>query len=116
MTIGLIDPALLLPRAPGIIETELGLVLEACKRSNIRLVPLTEYWPDLWRSLGQALEPTLPPNAKRALQELRKLGAPHLETSVPPLVRFGVTVLNNSLHRLMVSTGSTPWKRRHCAQ
>jgi hypothetical protein len=72
--IGLLDPALFLPRADQEVQRELDLVLLACKKHSIELLPLEEYWLDLWSILGRRLETTLKPDAKRPLQELRKLG------------------------------------------
>jgi hypothetical protein len=72
--IGLLDPALFLPRPDQEVERDLGLVLQACRKHSIELPPLEEYWLDLWSSLGRPLENGLGPAAKRPLQELRKLG------------------------------------------
>jgi hypothetical protein len=72
MTIGLIDPALLLSRDSDVVLTEVNMVLSICKTHEIRLVPYTEYWTELWRTLGRSLESSLTPAARLAIQELRK--------------------------------------------
>ncbi len=82
MTIGLLDPALFLARDQKLLVAELDLVVLACRQFKIRLIPLKEYWPDLWTELGRSLETTLPPPARMALQELRKLGANYPASSV----------------------------------
>lgn len=84
--IGILDPALLLPR-PGEdldIETELDRVAQICHIGRIELPALEEYWPDLWQEHGRALERTLSSRrAQRALGELRKRGRP--KHGLPPL-------------------------------
>jgi hypothetical protein len=72
--IGLLDPALLLPRQETEIEQELANIVLACKQYNIRLVALPEYWIQLWSSLGRDLETTLSAKGKQAVQALRRLG------------------------------------------
>lgn len=70
--IGLLDPALLLPRSDREVERDLALVIRTCREHAIELTPLDEYWPDLWIELARPLEPQLGPSARRALHELRK--------------------------------------------
>lgn len=78
--IGLLDPALFLQRSDQEVQREFELVLRACKQHLISLPALDEYWHALWSQLGRPLEDKLSPVAKRALQEVRKLGShqPHL--------------------------------------
>ena len=76
--IGLLDPALFLPRtgedAEAALAKELDLVLRTCRLHTVHLPPFPEYWPDLWR-LGRDLDRSLTrPDAKAALRELRRLG------------------------------------------
>jgi hypothetical protein len=71
--IGLLDPALFLPRSDAEVERDLALVVRACREHEIQVVPLGEYWRDLWRLFAQPFERQLGSTAKRALQELRKL-------------------------------------------
>lgn len=84
--IGILDPALLLPR-PGdeaSLETELDHIAQLCHTRRIELPQLDEYWPDLWRQLGQDLERSVSSHrARQALRELRKRGRP--PHGVPPL-------------------------------
>lgn len=72
--IGIVDPALFLPRPAVQVEHELDLVLEACVRHRVDLVKIDEYWGDLWTSLARPLERQLGPTARRALHELGKRG------------------------------------------
>lgn len=76
--IGLLDPALLLPRVgpdpSQIFSDELDQVVKICHARRIRLLPIGNYWNDLWSTLGRSLEKSLAPSARRTLQELRKLG------------------------------------------
>lgn len=77
--IGVLDPAILIPRASGhgALELELTDLVELCHRGRIQLLALEEYWPDLWRELGEPLRrSTTNPSTRRALDELRKLGRP----------------------------------------
>ena len=71
--IGLLDPALFLPRDTKEVQRDIDLIIQICRKHNIRLVPLSEYWNDLWSILARPLEKQLSPEAKRSLQELRKL-------------------------------------------
>jgi len=71
--IGLLDPALFLPRSDPEVERDLDLVIRACREHAIQLVPLDEYWRDLWTDFAQPLERQLGPSARRAVQQLRKL-------------------------------------------
>lgn len=70
--IGLLDPALFLPRADQDVERDLSLVIRACREHAIQLVELDDYWPDLWTDFARPLERQLGPSARRTLQELRK--------------------------------------------
>lgn len=85
--IGVLDPALLLPRAEAEqpnVEAELDTVARICIRGGIELPELEEYWPYLWREYGRALERSLSsPRAKRALAELRRRGGS--TEGLPPL-------------------------------
>jgi len=71
--IGLLDPALFLPRSDPEVERDLGLVIRTCREYAIQLVPLDEYWRDLWTDFARPLERLLGPSARRAVQQLRKL-------------------------------------------
>jgi len=71
--IGLLDPALFLPRSNDAeTERDLDLVVQACRKHAIQLVPLDEYWRDLWTDFARPLERQLGPSARRALQALRR--------------------------------------------
>jgi hypothetical protein len=70
--IGLLDPALFLPRPDQEVEHDLSLVIQTCREHAIQLVQLDEYWRDLWTDFARPLERQLGPSARRALQELRK--------------------------------------------
>lgn len=72
--IGLIDPALFLPRSENEVQRELDAVMKMVDRYSISLPAFDEYWPALWSELGAPLERALSPTAKRALQEIRKRG------------------------------------------
>lgn len=86
--IGVLDPALLLPRGPGPTAEqdfvdEVDEVLRICREYDIEVPTLDEYWPDLWRMLGRPLADSLSqPRAKQALDQLRRLGR---TTKVSPL-------------------------------
>jgi len=82
--IGLLDPALFLPRTDQEVQRDLDIVLQTCRKHSIELPPLEEYWLDLWSSLGRPLENGLGPAARRPLQELRKLGE-RGKTNLPKL-------------------------------
>ena len=70
--IGLLDPALFLPRSNEEVERDLGFVIRLCREHAISLVQLHEYWIDLWTGFARPLERQLGPSARRAVQELRK--------------------------------------------
>jgi hypothetical protein len=82
--IGLLDPALFLPRSDREIEQDVDRVILASRRYAIELIPFEEYWHDLWTTLAKPLEKQLDPAAKRSLHELRKLAKPSTE-HIPPL-------------------------------
>jgi len=71
--IGLLDPALFLPRSDPEVERDLERVIQSCREHAIQLVPLDEYWRDLWTDFARPLERLLGPSARRAVQQLRKL-------------------------------------------
>lgn len=73
MIIGLLDPALFLPRDSEDVQRDFDFVLQICRKHKIELIPFSEYWSGLWSSLARPLEKALSPEAKRSLQELRKL-------------------------------------------
>ncbi len=72
--IGLLDPALFLPRNEAEVQSEFDSVLLTCRQHSILLPEIDEYWNFLWSSLARPLESVLSSGAKRALQEVRKLG------------------------------------------
>ncbi len=75
--IGILDPALLLPR-PGQeaeLVRDLREVAQICRRCSVELPMLEEYWPDLWREFGRPLEATGGPATRTATRELAKLGS-----------------------------------------
>jgi hypothetical protein len=83
--IGVLDPALLVPRAPGheMLDIELTDVVQLCHSSGIKLPTLEEYWSDLWLEFGEPLRrSTSNPLTRRALNELQKLGRP--PKGIPP--------------------------------
>ena len=54
--IGLLDPALFLPRDAIEVEQDLDLIVQICRKHNIKIVPLPGYWNDLWSTLARHLE------------------------------------------------------------
>lgn len=74
--IGLLDPALFLPRsgvnAESQLRHELDLVLATCRRHALKLPPFDAYWPHLWRSLGRPLEKQAGKPVREALQQIRR--------------------------------------------
>jgi hypothetical protein len=85
--IGLIDPALLLPRLAteqDSLRFDIDQIVKTCRNYSIDLLPFDEYWPFLWRSLGQNLEKDSSPEFKRSLQQLRKLGNNMRHQASPP--------------------------------
>lgn len=86
MMLGVLDPALLLPRVDGEtrIEAELDTVMRICQVGKIEIPALEEYWPDLWKQHGSALERSLSSRrARQTLTELRKRG--RSAHGLPPL-------------------------------
>ena len=73
--IGLIDPALLLPRPAPQVEREIDEIVRICVAARLVVEPLQEYWPKMWSVLGSQLERSLPQNARQSVQQLRRLGA-----------------------------------------
>lgn len=73
--IGLLDPALFLPRDEVEVRQNFDAILRCCAIHSIAIPMIEEYWYDLWMTLGQSFEKTLlNPDARRAVQEVRKLG------------------------------------------
>lgn len=84
--IGILDPALFLPRSDADVQQDFDTVLRICKEHDILIPELDEYWHELWSALGASLEKQLSPVTKRALQEVRKLGVDaRQKLNVPPL-------------------------------
>lgn len=103
MTIGLLDPALFLPRSSEQVQQDLDQVMRICTYHKIKLVPLEEYWDALWTDLARPLERQLTPEAKRSLQALRKFAHPSnqlqpLNTAVDTIWRRGFNQLFESCH------------------
>lgn len=96
--IGVLDPALLVPRTPDheALVSELVNVVQLCHRGRIQLLALEEYWSDLWLELGEPLRrSTTAPRTRRVLDELQKLGRP--PKGIPPCP---VTPLRNKVYGL----------------
>ena len=74
MIIGLLDPALFIERAGVDLTCDLDLVLEACKKNKILLIPFKEYWNDLWGQVVRPLQKNAAPALAAAIRELQKLG------------------------------------------
>jgi hypothetical protein len=118
MTIGLIDPALLLERDHQLLRQEIDLILSACRDFNIRVLPFPEYWPDLWRHLGRALEETLPPQAQKArqaLQQLRVVGQKNASSIVLAGEESIGAVWKNGFEQLFGNIGGTSWTEKMAA-
>lgn len=82
--IGLLDPALFFHRNHADAQRDLDMVLLACRSFSIKIPPIDEYWDELWKSLGKELEKSAPPQTKRTLQEIRRLGT-RCNQPIPPL-------------------------------
>lgn len=115
--IGLLDPALFLPldtkRRAEEVQRELDLVARICKDHNVALIPLEEYWNDLWAALGRPLEQQLPAHAKRSIQELRKLGE-RASAGIPPLPAQSGKVWRRGFSQLFGAAAlpSSAWEER----
>jgi hypothetical protein len=101
--IGLLDPALFLPRV-GVdgeaqIRRDFDSILVACRRFNVRLLAFNEYWPSLWSSLGRELEQSLSAEGKRALQAVRNLGS----NNMPQVPDVPATVWRSGFQQLFSS-------------
>ena len=72
--IGLLDPALFLPRDEREVVRDFDLVLRACRQHQIKLTSSDEYWSVLWRGLGRELERDMSREGKSTLREVRELG------------------------------------------
>lgn len=97
--IGLLDPALFLPRDTKQVQQELDLIIQICRKHAVALVPLSEYWNQLWSDLARPLEKQLTPEAKRSLQELRKFAASST-LKIPPLSPQSGTVWRRGFREL----------------
>lgn len=110
--IGLLDPALFLPHNSREVEQELNLVASACREHKVCVVPLEEYWDALWTHLGRPLERALDPSARRALQEIRKLGS-ESTLRVPPLPLQAGKAWRAGFRQLFDWPGlGDPWQQR----
>jgi hypothetical protein len=112
MTIGLIDPALLLPRSSDRVASDLAQVLIACEKSKIRLLPFREYWTDMWRQFGRPLEEGLPPTERHAVQELRRLGQKHANELAWSGDKLTGTVWVDGFKQLFDSIAGMSWTER----
>lgn len=115
MSIGLLDPALFLDRPHEQVIAELDAILNSCRTSGIRLVPLREYWPDLWRQLGRPLESRLAPKAQMTLREIRKLAERHQDTDAPRMETAPGAVWRDGFEQLFGSIGGISWAERMAA-
>jgi hypothetical protein len=110
--IGLLDPALFLSRSDQDVERDFAFVVRACQQHAIQIIPLEEYWPDLWTDLARPLERQIGPEAKRALQEVRKL-AGKSTSQVPALGPDAGKAWRNGFQQLFgqVALGAS-WEER----
>jgi hypothetical protein len=92
--IGLLDPALFLPRDESDIVNDLNYIINACRKYSIELSPFREYWRPLWAELGKRLQQSLSPKGKSALQMLQRI-APSTDDHIA----------------IYDSSCSSPWRR-----
>lgn len=111
--IGLLDPALFLPRPEKQVQSDFDAILRTCNRSAVSLPMLDEYWDDLWVQLGSSLERSLSPVGKRALQEVRRLGK---RIAIPPLNQGAGSVWRRGFQQLFGSQHlGASWEERMAA-
>lgn len=87
MMIGILDPALLLPRPgeEGRLEAEIDEVVRICRQGGVFLPKFEEYWPALWKELGHPLRRSSSnPRVQRAIDEVHKLGCEPRGMPLPP--------------------------------
>lgn len=113
--IGLLDPALFLHRPEAEVQRDFDAVLRMCLTCSVSVPMLDEYWCDLWTQFGSPLERSLSPVAKRALQEVRRLGE-RSAIVVPPLNQSAGSVWLRGFQQLFGSQHlTTPWEERMAA-
>jgi hypothetical protein len=115
MTIGLLDPSLLLKRDNETIVKEYAWILSTCRQYKIRLMPFPEYWNDLWRILGRSLEPNLSVDAKAALRQLRSGGQQHANGLLPIGQDKLGSVWKNGFDVMFDNIDGTSWGPRMAA-
>lgn len=115
MSIGLLDPALFLNHDHERLIVELDSILRSCRTHNIHLVPLQEYWPELWRTLGRSLESSLSPKARITLRELRKLGDRDKDADVPRVEEAPGAVWRDGFEELFGSINGASWTEKMAA-
>lgn len=109
--IGLLDPALFLPRADNEVKKDLECLIKICQKHSIQFVLEDASWTHLWKNLARDLEKNLTPQTKRVLHELRKLGGksnltlPTLNISDGKIWRKGFTTL-------FAQVGDGKWEQR----
>jgi hypothetical protein len=111
MIIGLLDPALFLPRVDNEVKKDLDAVLESCRRFSVQLIPFQEYWPDLWLQLGLPLNQGSSPSVKSALSELQKLGRASQNHQIAPLQVAAGDVWKNGFEELFAPIGAS-WPQK----
>lgn len=110
--IGLLDPALFLPRSENEVLSDFNAILRICAKNVVSLPMLDEYWDDLWTQFGRSLERSLGPVGKRALQEVRRLGT-RSQIAVPPLNQGASSVWLRGFQQLFSAQHlGTPWEEK----
>jgi hypothetical protein len=71
--IGLLDPALFLPRDDKEVLRDLNWVTSTCRKHAVEIVRFDAYWPDLLNHFIGPLEKTIRPENKQVLREVRML-------------------------------------------
>lgn len=113
--IGLLDPALFLPRSETEVRSDFDTILRMCTKHFVSVPTLDEYWNDLWTQFGSPLERSLSAQGRRTLQQVRRLGA-ESRILVPPLNPRAGSVWIRGYQQLFGSQYlTTSWEERMAA-
>lgn len=114
MNVALLDPILFEPRSEDSLISDLNVVIAACARHGYLLLPVQDYWVELWTEKVRPLSQGGSPLLRQAVQELQRLSQRSV-VSLPDVVGASTAWKNGFLDMFGVIGEQWPQRMANAA-